>query len=310
MHAKYAYSGTMRNSPTWPQGRRRTTRRVAGALVVVLTVAAGRTAVSLAGLAEASEPMRIAPPPGASVDLPTEWYRAAAPDGRSITLGLLRAPTPDAPTVVIFPSSNGLDRGTERFAALVAARGVNAVMGCWFESIGGLEQIACPNGPTFKYVSDDSVADLDAVATAAKQLPRIDSDRLTVGGMSRGGGAAVLRALAGRDEPAFSVNGLLGGRAGSSWVRDGADVDLVRRAEDLTTPLLLIWAADDAVVPPSANGQAFVDRAAASAVARANLATATWPTGGHGGLQNDPRAAAWTADRIVEFTSPVVSGGQ
>jgi len=256
-------------------------------------------------------PHAIAAPDGASEDLDTEWFRADVPGPGSTTLGLVRTDAADAPTVVVFTSSNGLDRGTESFVARLADHGVNAVVACWFVSIGTEDQIECEDGPPMRWVTDDVLGLADSIVDSVRQLPGIDPDTIAVAGMSRGGGVAVLRSLEGRPEPAISVNGLLGGSDDPHGVayepkNKPDEVVLAERVDGYHGALLLLWSENDGVVDPQLNGIPLVAAILEAHPDREPPVVATQPIGGHGGLQGgtpygDPTLPDWTAEQIVTF---------
>ena len=290
-----------------------TRRRFPLVLVVVLVVLGAIGAWWLVDSIrrESRAPVAIDPPTGASTGLGTEWFRANVPGSGKTTLGLLRADNPDAPTVVIFTSTNGLDRGTEAFAARLRDRGVNAVVACWFASMGVLDQIECRDGPEMRWVTDDVVPLADSIVDSARQIDGIDGDKFAVAGMSRGGGVAVLRSLEGRLEPAISVNGLLGGSDNFIGMADEsrdkpAEIVLAERADGFHGALMLVWAENDDFVPPELNELPLIDAIRAEHPDADGLRLRSRPFGGHGGLQNpDPVSGEllpnWTADQIVAF---------
>jgi dienelactone hydrolase len=158
----------------------------------------------------------IAPPAGASMPGTSEWYQAPAPDGHVVTLGVYRpGPVPAVDrskvTVLLLNGGDGFRRLYETLAQRFADQGLIAVVGCWYEhpSNDRPDGIACTNGPTWKGMNSQSVADVDAVVTATARIPGVHDHRIVVVGQSYGGGVAMLRAAAGRPEPVVSASGFL-----------------------------------------------------------------------------------------------------
>ncbi len=244
-----------------------------------------------------SPPVEISTPEGASPGL-AQWYRATAHDGRWLTLGLIRAADPDAPTVVMLPSSLGLDRYSEWFGAGLASEGVNVVVACWFRGGPSMNPIDCPNGPKQTWTSAAAVAVIDDIVAAVHELPAI-SDEVAVVGWSRGGGVAVLRSLMGRSEPAISISGLLTGGDGCACAEPG-DVDLRTHADGYHGDVLLIGARDDLLTPVVENVDPLV---VAISDAQPDLVApkrAIRDDGGHGELVMG-KQWNWTATRIATF---------
>ncbi len=158
----------------------------------------------------------IAPPPGAVPGGTNEWYRAPAPGGRAVVLGVYR---PDVPATVppasalVLHGNDGLRQQYERLAARLARSGVVGIVGCWFDRPEQLmsdapDAISCARGPTFKGAWR-GIPDLDALVAAARQVPDVDPTRLVLFGHSYGATVALDRATAGAIEPVVSTAGLL-----------------------------------------------------------------------------------------------------
>ena len=155
-------------------------------------------------------------PDGATVRTNGEWYWAPAPSGRIVTLSVYRPAVvamdaKAAPvTVLILHGGDGFRRLYEDLASRYAAQGFIAIAGCWFEAAGpppNADEIDCRQGPDWKGMNASSVNDVDALVTAALQVPGVDPHRFVVAGHSYGAGVALLRAAGGHNEPVVVSSG-------------------------------------------------------------------------------------------------------
>lgn len=117
------------------------------------------------------------------------------------------------PTLLILNGGDGFRNLYETLAQRFAAQGFIVIVGCWYEHPTPLAQrangIACVNGPSWKGMNAGSVADLDALVSAAGLVPDVDPARLAILGHSYGAGVALLRAANGHNEPVISSAGFV-----------------------------------------------------------------------------------------------------
>jgi len=219
----------------------------------------------------------IAPPAGAESPGTNEWYWAPAPTGKAVTLGVYRptvvesrspqggadtsaAATSSAPiTLLLLNGADGFRRTYEDLAQRFAARGFITVVGCWYDhpyDTRMSDAIDCADGPTWKGMNQQSIADLDALVAATKHVPGVDASRLVIVGHSYGGGVAALRAAFGRTEPVVTSSGLLArdGFLGIPLVGDEFPADFARNVQ---SPVLVTQGRADGITPLSM-AQAFV----------------------------------------------------
>lgn len=246
-----------------------------------------------------SPPVEISRPTGATVGL-AQWYRATAHDGHWLTLGLIRTADPDAPTVVMLPSSLGLDRYSEWFSAGLASKGVNVVVACWFRGGPSMNPIECANGPNQTWTSAAAVVVVDDIVAAVHKLPAI-SDNVAIVGWSRGGGVSILRSLMGRSEPAISISGLLTGAHGCVCARPG-DVDLRTHADGYHGDVLLIGARNDVITAVADNVDPLVDSMTDAHPELDAPKLAIRDDGSHDELVMG-KQWNWTATKIVAFVN-------
>jgi dienelactone hydrolase len=248
---------------------------VRGVLVVaVLAVVAAACTGPRPPAAPASSSPEITPPTaltsipepaGATARPDGEWYWAPAPDGRIVTISVFR-PTVVAlganaapATVVILHGGDGFRRLYEDLAQRYAAQGFIAITGCWFQASGpppNADEITCRQAPTWKGMNSTSVADADALVTAAKQVPGVDPNRLAIAGHSYGAGVALLRAAAGHDEPVVASSGFVASAPLGTALPLPTDQFATDHAAQIHAPVLIVHAATgfDYITPP---GQAY-----------------------------------------------------
>jgi dienelactone hydrolase len=192
----------------------------------------------------------VLPPAGANVPGTAEWYQAPAPDGRLVTLGVYRPVRRPTGTVLVLSGADGLRRQYEDLAArLAASDDLIAVVGCWFDKSAprAPDAIDCPNGPSWKGMNAVSVADVDALVAATRDVPGVAAHALAVVGHSAGGGVALLRAgLEPTTEPVVSSSGLL-----ARTPRDTSPTDLypIDYAATIRVPVFVIHSTGDPICP-------------------------------------------------------------
>jgi dienelactone hydrolase len=158
----------------------------------------------------------VAPPLGALSNGTREWYRAPAPGGRSVTLGVYRPASPSATpplTVLVLHGNDGFRQQYEALAARLARSGLVAIVGCWFDRpeqriSDAPDATSCSGGPTFKG-AQRGIPDVNALVAAADQVADVDGSRLVLLGHSYGATVALDRAAGGASEPVVSTAGLL-----------------------------------------------------------------------------------------------------
>jgi dienelactone hydrolase len=203
----------------------------------------------------------IARPDGATDRVHGEWYWAPAPDGRIVTLSVYRpdvvaldATTPPV-TVLILHGGDGFRRLYEDLASRYAAQGFVAIAGCWFQASGpppNADEIDCQQAPTWKGMNATSVEDVDALVTAAGQVPGVDPHRLVVAGHSYGAGVALLRAASGHDEPVIASSGFVASSPLGTAQPLPADQFATDHADSIHAPVLILHSATgvDYITPP------------------------------------------------------------
>lgn len=157
--------------------------------------------------------------------------------------------SPDRVTVLLLNGADGLRRQYEELAARLSARGFIAVLGCWYDkspSSRAPDAIDCPNGPAWKGMNLASVADVDALAAATRDVPGVDADQIVVAGHSAGGGVALLRAgLESTTEPVISSSGLLAPTLASS----STDLYAIDHVATIRVPVFVIHGTADPICP-------------------------------------------------------------
>ena len=201
----------------------------------------------------------VAPPTGATTSNGThEWYRAPAPGGRAVVLGVYRPTTPSATPPVaalVLHGNDGFRRQYEALAARLAGKGMIAIVGCWFDRPEQLlsdapDAVSCSGGPKFKG-GQLGIPDLDALVDAAGQVADVDVGRLVLLGHSYGATVALDRAATGEEQPVVSSSGLLGRTP--EGVAPPAPGDVLpsdpEKVETITVPVMLAHGEDDPIVP-------------------------------------------------------------
>src|SRR5262245_47922579 len=201
----------------------------------------------------------VAPPAGATSTGGThEWYRAPAPGGRAVVLGVYRPTTPSATppiAALVLHGNDGFRRQYEALAARLAGKGMIAIVGCWFDRPEQLlsdapDAVSCSGGPKFKG-AQLGIPALDALVDAASQVADVAVGRLVLFGHSYGATVALDRASTGEVQPVVSSAGLLA-RA-PEGVAPPAPGDVLPsdpgKFRTITVPVMLAHGDDDPIVP-------------------------------------------------------------
>jgi len=226
-------------------------------IVLVLATAAG---CASSGASSSLSVRRARSPELTPVEAPANvhdddvrWYEYPANAGKSVLLGVVRADgARPHPAVVVVPGGDGFSTDHVAFAEELARRGFDVGFGCWWANVpvranGPADAyIACPDGPLFKGVADGAVPDLDALVAGVRHALGRPSE-VALLGFSRGAGIAALRAAAGRPEPVVAVAGMFEGA--SNLGAFPGEVDVVGRAAGIRSPILVLHATGDDVVP-------------------------------------------------------------
>ena len=191
------------------------------------------------------------PKPGNVDDAGFEWYSHPSSNGTHELLGVRRQPTPGPhPAALLVHASGGLNVDYVTFADILAARGFDVAVGCWFATVDVTDEsvsIPCADAPPFKGVVDDAVPDLDSLVEAAGHA--LGSDAITLVAFSRGAGVAALRASQGRPEPVVLIAGMYEGWNGIKSTVPGGEVDVTTRLDGWRAPALILHGDLDGAVP-------------------------------------------------------------
>jgi dienelactone hydrolase len=186
-----------------------------------------------------------AAPEPPSVRASSESVSPRRPDGNGI-------PKVRPPTILLLNGGDGYRRVYETLAQRFAAQGFIVVVGCWYEHPTPLanrpDGIACVDGPAWKGMNSNSVADVDALVAAAVRVPDVDPARLAILGHSYGAGVALLRAANGRPEPVVSSSGFVA-RAPSRSGGLPTDEYAAEHAGSITAPVFVIHGVADPITP-------------------------------------------------------------
>jgi carboxymethylenebutenolidase len=133
----------------------------------------------------------------------TEWVTVAVP-GVGVMLAAIARPSGAGPfpSVLVLHGTHGFAQQYVQMAQDLAARGLLAVVACWFSGGGGngsrfvTPPIPCPEAPPMPAMTNAesvraAVEVVDALVQATGGLPGVRADRLGLIGHSRGGGAAM-----------------------------------------------------------------------------------------------------------------------
>jgi len=197
----------------------------------------------------------------ASINLPPglagrEQIVVDAPQNRKI-LAVVARPKGDGPfpIVVVLHGTDGLRQRYVKLGEQFARQGFVAVTGCWFgghyffrgkpDFSGNAphdDAIACPQGPSYKYVTIEATNDVAAIIEEARKLPGVRPDRVGLFGHSRGGMIALLTASQGRNVQAVVAS------AAFYLKRRSPDTPPILLAETLASPVLLLHGTKDQLV--------------------------------------------------------------
>lgn len=172
-----------------------------------------------------------------------------APNGTQVDLEVVRtSPGPSLGTVVILPGSDGMRPFYRDLAAAYAARGYDAVVGCWFSLAQPLpDSIPCPHAPRLTGVTDAAVPTVDAIVQTASRLTGVAPGRLAVAGFSRGGGIAALwAARTGNRVPLVDFAGMVTGQVAGGALP--GEIDVTKVASAIGGPVLMLHGYADAIV--------------------------------------------------------------
>jgi dienelactone hydrolase len=227
-----------------------------------------------------------------------DWFEYPAAVGKRVVFGVVRgAGEEPRPAVVVVPGGDGFNTDHVAFAEALARRGFDVGFGCWWANVpvraGDPTDsfIACPDGPRFKGVADEAVADVDALVEGVRRALGRPA-QVALLGFSRGAGVAALRASQGRAEPVVAVSGMYEGV--SNLGAFPGEVDVVARATRIHAPVLILHATGDDVVPiEQARDFEAALRTAGTAVEANYYDIATH------GIEHVP----WVRDDIIERTS-------
>lgn len=174
---------------------------------------------------------------------------ATAPNGTQVDLVVVRtSPSPSLGTVVILPGSDGLRPFYGELAAAYAARGYDAVVGCWFSlTQPPADGIPCPHAPVLAGVTEAAVGTVDAIVGAASAITKVAPGHLAVAGYSRGGGMAALwAARTGSRTPIVDFAGMVTGQVVTGPM--AGEVDVTRSAASIVAPVLMLHGHADSIV--------------------------------------------------------------
>lgn len=183
-------------------------------------------------------------------DTDVSWYSKTEASNVRVRIGVIRAPgTGSHPAVLLVPGTEGLNVDYLAFAREMSVEGFDSVVGCWFDAGTPTDandpRIACAGAPAFDGVTDRAVTDLDALVVLTREVLGPDA-RIGLIGFSRGGGLVMLRASHGAPEPVASVAGMLEGT--TAWGNLPGEVNVVKRAADITAPVLILHGTTDGMV--------------------------------------------------------------
>ncbi|HZP28920.1 MAG TPA: dienelactone hydrolase family protein [Acidimicrobiia bacterium] len=245
-------------------------------------------------------------PDGATVRENGEWYWAPAPGGRIVTLSVFRPAVfaldaGDArPTVVILHGGDGFRRLYEDLAQRYANQGFLAITGCWFQADGpppNADEIDCRQAPSWKGMNSSSVADVDALVAAARQVPGVDPGQLVIVGHSYGAGVALLRAASGHDEPVVASSGFLAPSPLGTAIPLPTDDFASRHAATIHAPVLVVHAGSGYdYITPTGQAQAFANAMAAAGHPATTVYLAA--PAGHAFPWQPPFDAVYLADAV------------
>ncbi|MFZ4583750.1 MAG: alpha/beta hydrolase [Acidimicrobiia bacterium] len=226
--------------------------RRAGEVAALVVLIGFAVLIAVTDPAQSSASDSLALPPN------SRWVDAPSGDGRSSRVLLLPG-SGARPLVVLAASSAGITSADFVLAGALRARGMHVALACWFEQPEAARgPLACPNARPDAVVSEAHLADLDAAVDAAKRELGGQTTSVVVGGYSRGGGLAVLRAANGRPEPVVAIAPLLSGQL-LRGDNTPDDVDIIGAGEPIAAPILVVHGTSDRVVAYSDSAR-FVNR--------------------------------------------------
>lgn len=193
-------------------------------------------------------------PEGATSPGTDEWYRAPAPDGANVVLGVYRPAGPPVGTLLVLHGGSGLRTPYEDLAARLADSGFLTIVGCWSDdpqALWELPDVSCWGGPQFKGSSTAAAADVQALVAATLQVPGAeDASRLVLVGHSYGAAAAFVRAAElGATEPIVAVAGLLAPEPRCDCAARPGDRYAADDAAAIHAPVLVQHGAGDPITP-------------------------------------------------------------
>ncbi len=250
-------------------------------------------------------------PQGAAEPGADEWYRAPAPDGHDVLLGVYR-PDPSVvnpATVLVLHGGDGLRRKYEALAEGYASRGFIGIVGCWFDDPTQQlveDSVSCAGGPVFKGSEPAADGDLDALVAAVAQVGGVDRARLAFVGRSYGAAASLLWAAGGGHlDPIVSSGGLLAASPQGVGAPRAGNRFPVDHAANIDAPVMIVHGVDDPITPVG-QAAALVDALAGASKPAPTVAYYPSPAGHSIPWQSDAfpgRGGATFASAFLDETS-------
>ncbi|MFM7271517.1 MAG: dienelactone hydrolase family protein [Actinomycetes bacterium] len=195
-------------------------------------------------------------PPARTSETGVSWYAYPAPGNHDVRIAVVRAAgSGPHPTVLILPGSDGLHDEYLRLARAYAARGFDAVTGCWFAYPDPADRlrIDCSTAPAFTGVSEAAVSTLDALIAATQRATGVTRAHLGIVGYSRGGGIALLHAArTGSTLPIVDIAGMVTGQVtGFGGGPLPTDVNVIPSAGQIRASTLVLHGYQDGIIIPA-----------------------------------------------------------